>query len=401
MRKVLLSFFKSGALREQKLLSWCSWGLLIFVSGFLWAPSRDGLEAIYALSLFIPMLLLLFKQRPSWREYGGWFTVLALAYAGYAAITSAWSVSHDMGFFALQFVILATWLCGSSWLAYHDRLDLALIMRLLIRVGAAASVINLLWFYSQHSFVDRLESLTINHNPNAIGSVFGIVTLLAYIEWLQARSVAKSWQAFGLMLLVVMSVLAAQSRANFFALLILVPFACYWAKPNAAKLWLHGLFALLAIGAFLLFSHAIEGIILERGISLRDGIWQAVFAHIMNGSLFFGTGLEKEGRIVIDQLGTYNHAHNAWLDTWYRTGLVGLGLSLVYLGYVYKHMFKRAELFPLYLWLSFGCIYCFFDSRGFFWQIDAKWFCFWVPAGLLAALLNSAQVKSAKLSATR
>jgi hypothetical protein len=203
------------------------------------------------------------------------------------------------------------------------------------------------------------------------------------------------------MLLLVVSVLASQSRANLLALILLAPIACYWAKPSVTKLWLHLLVAALGLVAFWFYSHAIEGLLLERGISLRDGIWQAVFARIMDGSLFFGTGLEKEGRIVIDQLGTYNHAHNAWLDTWYRTGLVGLGLSLVYLGYVYKHMFKRAELFPLYLWLSFGCIYCFFDSRGFFWQIDAKWFCFWVPAGLLAALLNSAQVKSANLSATR
>lgn len=399
MRYTLLNFFRSAALRQQKLLSWCSWGLLVFVSGFLWAPSRDGLEAIYALSLFIPMLLLLAMQRPRWREYGGGFTALALVYGGYAALSSLWSATQDTGFFVLQFVILTTWLCGSSWLAYHQRLDLALLMRLLVRVGAAASVINLAWFYTQHPWGDRLESLTINHNPNSIGSVFGIVTLLAYIEWLQARTAAKSWQAFGLMLLLAVSVLAAQSRANLLAMLCLAPFAFYWAKPSAAKLWLHGLLALLALVGFFVFAHTIEGLILARGISLRDGIWQAVLARILEGSLFFGTGLEQEGRIVIDSLGTFNHAHNAWLDTWYRTGLVGLCLSLLYLGYVYRHLFKQAELFPLYLWLSFGCIYCFFDSRGFFWQIDAKWFCFWVPAGLIAAMLNRAQVKSAGSSA--
>jgi len=274
------------------------------------------------------------------------------------------------------------------------------LLRLLIWMAAASSLLNLFWFYASHEPLERLEGITVNRNSNNIGSVFGIVTLLAYIAWLQAKGRTESFIAFGLLAVIGLSLLASQSRANFLALALLVPVACYWAKPSAAKLWLQlGLIA-GALVLFALFPLVTEGVLLERGASLRDSIWSEVWQSIQSGSMLLGTGLEKEGRIVIGDLGVFNHAHNAWLDTWYRTGLVGLLLSVAYLAYVYRSLFvgrgvfRSPELFPLYLWLTYGCIYCFFDARGFFWQLDPKWFCMWVPAGLIAAVVTRTSIRT-------
>ena len=36
--------------REQKLSAWAFGGLWVFVTAFLWAPSRDGIEGVYSLA---------------------------------------------------------------------------------------------------------------------------------------------------------------------------------------------------------------------------------------------------------------------------------------------------------------------------------------------------------------
>jgi hypothetical protein len=36
--------------------------------------------------------------------------------------------------------------------------------------------------------------------------------------------------------------------------------------------------------------------------------------------------------------------------------------------------------------LMFGLIASMFDYRGFFWEIDFKWFLFWIPVGLISAM---------------
>ncbi len=74
--------------REKKLSSWAFGGLWVFVTAFLWSPSRDGVEAVYALAFFIPMLLLLPWRKPEFPQYGSWFSVSALAYAGWCYTTS-------------------------------------------------------------------------------------------------------------------------------------------------------------------------------------------------------------------------------------------------------------------------------------------------------------------------
>ncbi|HEY0894326.1 MAG TPA: hypothetical protein VGE32_14795, partial [Cellvibrio sp.] len=80
-------------------------------------------------------------------------------------------------------------------------------------------------------------------------------------------------------------------------------------------------------------------------------------------------------------------AHNAWLDILYRTGVVGLGLALIHLVLLLWSARQHRNLAPLALWLVYGCGCLFVDSRSLFWEIDAKWLLYWVPAALLAANL--------------
>jgi O-antigen ligase len=159
---------------------------------------------------------------------------------------------------------------------------------------------------------------------------------------------------------------------------------------RSSRKWLLHFAALLVLAAVVyVMRDQVQELLLARGISVRDVIWAEVFARGVQEHAIWGLGLEKEGRIVLSDGAVYNHAHNAWLDMFYRTGVVGLVLSVVYVGYLLRQALGRREFYPLVLWFIFGCIYSMVDSRGFFWQIDPKWFCIWLPAGLLGALISA------------
>lgn len=384
-----LDFFKDGMYREQKISSWVTVGFLVFITAFMWAPSRDGLEGIYALAIFIPMLCLLPWRKPSLAEYGGTFTVLGLLFAGYSTATAFWAPDSDPGFFILQFFILASWLCGLGWMAQRSLIDLSRAITILIAVGTVLSITNLIAFYIDNPFSERLDGWSVTRNPNHIGSIFGILTLLAYIEWLRAKGFKQSlWLFCGLVILLA-SVAASQTRAAFIALALLMPLAALIYCRNLGK-WLLQLAILLLIAATIyLYREQVQEILFARGLSIRDVIWSEVFARSWQDHALLGIGLEKEGRIQLSDGSVFNHAHNAWLDIFYRTGLVGVVLSLAYFGYLLRHALSHRKLYPLLLWLVFGCIYSLVDSRGFFWQIDPKWFCIWLPAGMIGALISA------------
>lgn len=383
-----LAFVSNAQFREQKIAAWVSIGLLVFISAFIWAPSRDGLEAIYALGFFIPMLCLLPWRKPSVAAYGGWFTLLGLLYGGYSAVTTFWAPEPNPGFFILQFFILASWLCGLGWMAQRGLINVATIIKLLVIVGAIMSIINLIVFYAANPFTERLEGWSVTRNPNHIGSIFGVLTLLAYIEWLRSATLKQSSYYLLCVVLIIVSVLASQSRAAISGLVVLMPVAALLYCRNMNK-WLLQLGVLLVLVAIAYaFRDEVCDLLFARGISLRDMIWLEVFNRTVQDFAIWGIGLEEEGRITLLDGSIFNHAHNAWLDMFYRTGLVGVALSVIYFIYLLRHSLTRRECYPLLLWLIFGCIYSLFDSRGFFWQIDPKWFCIWLPAGLIGAVVN-------------
>jgi hypothetical protein len=384
-----LAFFNNAQFREQKIAVWVSIGLLVFVSAFMWAPSRDGLEAVFALSFFIPMLCVLPWRKPSLAEYGGWFTVLALLFGGYSAATAFWAPRPNPGFFLLQFFILASWLCGLGWMAHRGLINVATIIKLLVMVGAVMSVINLAVFYAQNPWSARLEGWSVTRNPNHIGSIFGVLTLLAYIEWLRAATLKQSTYYLACMVLIVVSVLASQSRAALGGLGVVLPIAgLLYCRSRSKCLLQFGVLLVLLVCAYALRDEVRE-LLMGRGISLRDMIWDEVLHRTLQDYAIWGIGLEENARITLTDGSVFNHAHNAWLDMFYRTGLVGVALSVIYFVYLVRHSLARPEGYPLLLWLLFGCIYSLVDSRGFFWQIDPKWFCIWVPLGLIGALISA------------
>lgn len=371
--------------REAKLLGWSYIGLWIFVSGFLWAPSRDGIEAIFALAFFIPMLLLLPWRRPELNAYGGWFSVSALAYAGWSCLSGVWGGDSD--FLILQWLILAAWLLGSAWVLQQRMIDWDKFLRWFLWMGAITAAINIAVFYWSHPVAARMEGITIARAPTLVGQVYGVVILIGILLSWRANSL-KCAIGFSLATLPALAALGlSQSRGPLLSLLLVLAVGLLWLRPA----WKIVLIQLAAAGlglVVLVVIFPVEQLLLERGASFRDQIWLDVILQMRaQPDLFlWGVGMSEVTDIQTN-IGEYHHAHNAWLDILYRTGLIGLGLAVVHLVLLMWSARRHSQLAPLTLWLLYGCGCLFVDSRSLFWEIDAKWLLYWIPAALLAASL--------------
>jgi len=401
---LLVRFFGERTWREQKVAAYSSVGLLVFLTSFFWAPTRDFMHVVYGLTFFAPVLLVLLLRKPDFNQYGGWFTGLALLYAGYASLSTLWSEAPRFEFFAQHFVFLAVWLAGTAWLAQRRRLRVETIYLVLIVTGAAASVLYQLIFHLLESSSGYTSSLgTRLHirdygaaaNPNTIGILLGATTLIAYVWWLGSVGLKQGAARFALLLLNVVGVLATQSRGPILALAFTLAFG-FMLYRGASRKWLVHITAVATLAGLVVIVSQQEQFVSEiqervNSKVFRPTIWSHLIKESVNEHLLFGKGLVKTTRLHIpelkDDLPVTHHAHSAYIDAFYWTGLVGAVLMAAHLVFVLCHWSNNSRLLPLFLWFAFGCLTALVDRPGFFEHLNAHWFGYWIPAGLIGAAL--------------
>lgn len=378
--------------REQKILSWVSSGCLVFITAFIWAPSRDGLIGVYALAFFLPLLLLIPWQIPEWNSRGGIATALALSFGGYATLSVTWGGGvQELPYFVGVWILLAGWLCGVIWLHQRRPLNYEKLYLLVILLGALVGTSALIMFYMEHPFTERLSPWTVARNPIVAAQVFGVVSLLAWVQSWREPDYKKSSVFFILALIALLPCLMTQSRGPLIALVLTLLLGFVVIRP-AFTVWLSQAAVLLIAMLAGLNSADFSLELFERGLGLnhRDQIWLQVFEHI-GANFWFGIGLAKDTHLEVAGLGVVHHAHNAHIDTLFRTGIVGLGLLIAHLVILLGGWRKKPQLLPLYLWLVFGVICVSTNTRILFWPLDAKWFLYWIPAGLIATAMMRPQ----------
>lgn len=378
--------------RQKRCLAWAGLGVTLFVTSFVWSPSRDGLDVIFYLFFFIPLLLVLPWQKPSMKDYGGWFSVSALAYAAVAVVACFWGELKDLPFFLWHWIVLAFWLCGVSWIFREKSPDMQRIYVILIVVGLLVAATAFINFYSQNPLSERMIGWSVARYPIVVAQTFGAVALIAYILSLQANCLKKSFLYFCASFLLLVPLVFSQSRGPALAFIIMAVVALLLIRPSFKVICLHMIVAIGGIIAALLFTD-IAQILADRGISLslRDVIWREVWVLSLENP-WVGSGSVKMDHMQLPS-GYFHHPHNAWLDIFYRTGLIGLILSVAHLLILVRSFSRDKELLPLYLWLGFGCLCVFTDSRVLFWELNAKWFMYWIPAGLIGALVMARRAK--------
>lgn len=391
--------FSDRIWRENGVANYASFGILVFLTSFFWAPTRDFMHVVYGLSFFAPMLLVLLLRKPNFDQYGGWFTCLALLYAGYASISTLWSDAPRIEFFAQHFLFLAVWLAGTAWLAARQRVDIENVYRILTLVSAVCGLVLMVVFYWEKPLSTRLGILGygVARNSNTLGYMFGATSLISYVAWLTSKGQRQNWCSLGILSLNVMPFLAAQSRGAFLGFIISIAFAFFGISKARYKLALHA-FLLACVAGIIAFEWDFVIKTVSSRLSepfYRDLVWPVVLERGYNDHALFGSGLVKTSRIYVpaSELPPFNHAHSSYLDAFYRTGLVGLVLMLAHMLFVFRHWSFNPRILPLFLWLTLSCIMSLFDHPGFFCHLEPLWFAYWIPAGLIGALVMAEKQK--------
>lgn len=378
---------------EKKLISWATFGLLFFLSAFLWAPSRDGLQIVFLFSFFVPVLLLLVLNPSQINEHLNSATVLALTYGAFSVISTCWG-DKSFGFFALQWTVLAVWLLGLMVVFSRTGIDIKKYTLSFLIIGCLVIISSILKYYlSDSASLDkRLWGWNVFRNPNEFGAMCGVIALVAVVSAFQSSSTKNIYGLYILGLVGFTGLILSFSRSALLAFFITSLAALFIVRPPL-KIWLPPILVILSLALVLIALIGIPSAYLDgRGnaYSYRLIIWTAVIDFSAD-NIFTGVGMSKNTNIGISGVDIFNHAHNAWLDTYYRTGLIGLLLIFAHLIAVIKVSLFNKEALPLFLWLCFGCLCSIFDGRCFFWEVGAKWFLYWIPAGLIIA---SARIKS-------
>ncbi len=405
-------FFADRGWREDRVAAYASVGVMVFLTAFFWAPTRDFMQAVYAASFLVPVLLVLLLRPFDARAYGGWFTGLGLAYGLFAALSTLWSPAPRPFFFLLHFLYLAVWLAGTAWLACRGKIDPLRLRDVLVVTGAVASVLYLAYYSVTIPLGERLElrGYGVARNPNTLGMFFGALSLLAYVRWLDARGRKQACSAFALLILNILPVLVSQSRGPILALAFALALGFALHRGPSRKILVHALGGAVLV-AGLTFAVQQPGVVdALKGRWEKPGdrplIWQTLLERGADEHLLFGRGLEKTSRISMPGLQgpsadvpegfgpAVHHAHSAYIDAFYRTGLIGLALLAAHLLYVLSHLARSAQLLPWFLWLVFFCLCATVDWPGFFWYLDSIWFGYWIPAGLIGAFVTAGRADS-------
>lgn len=374
---------------ESFCLGWAAFGLYFFLAAYFWSSGVAPLRSVFYLFVLLPFLLILPIRKWRLSECGGAYTLSALLFAGYSALSTQWGKSSDLGVYIKQFVFIAFWLCGTAWMFYARKIDMQRLYRVLIAMGAICGLITVLFFYAYkgHALTIRLEGMGLAENPTIVAQIFGVAALLAYILSLQSGRWPIAQLFFVIAIVCAFPVLLSQTRGAALALILTSLLALFIIRPKISIWGPQIAFALLVIAMLLL---DLDGLMQNRGVgwSFRDVIWKELI-HRSIEHPFFGLGLEYNSRIIIPDVDVFHHAHNSWIDILYYTGLVGLLLALWHLLLLLRSFNKSPDILPVYLWLIFGCLCQFTNGSTFMTAPDAKWWMYWVPAGLLAALISS------------
>ena len=375
--------------REAFCLKWIGLGVYMFVAAFFWASGPATLRSVFYLFLLIPLLAVLPWRRWRWDEYGGYFTISALVFAASSVVASLWGDSWNFDFFFKQWIMLAFWLCGTGWLFYCRPINLQRFYSVVIAVGCVSAFITIYLFITDKTYgaEARLSGFGLAENSTVVAQIFGVAALLAYLKSLQASSLKSAWLYFVVTLVCGLVIVLSQTRGATLALAVVALAALIIVRPPL-RIWGPQLLLVLVAVAIGLAWLGVDYLLEQRGtaFSHRDIIWRELLCRVLEHPLI-GIGYVEDSRIIIPDVDVYHHAHNSWLDILYYGGAIGLLLALWHGVLLARSFLRDSDGLPLYLWWVYGCLCLATNGSSLLTRPDAQWLMYWVPAGLLAALI--------------
>lgn len=209
-----------------------------------------------------------------------------------------------------------------------------------------------------------------------IGSALVFLWLFHVADWLERRS--RLALLAGLFLLSVAVLLCAsifQSRSTLLGFALF--FGAYLLYKRIIMLGLGLALALVA----LLFVLGGDELLNQRGLSYRPAIWQDAWLRVLNDcGLWLGCGSDD-----YRFLGKFHHPHSGYLAMFYRNGLLGALLFMLFAAIFFWRTARAQSRWMLLALMGWGSLLT--TTNGVLTTPQPLWIYFWLPTFM--AILES------------
>lgn len=346
---------------------------------------------IYGLVLPLALIFAVFNyNRFPWRNKLLVATFAALTYFCLAAFWGGDSVGEQWklfrrGFYIASF-ILAVWVTLDYFRSSLDGLVLGFVVVAL--VSATVSLGH--YAVTDGANLARMSPVLIPQPLYAAGAYGVAVVTAVYL----ACTVSERWKML-LYAATVVPLLTAmaltQSRGPAVGMALAIAFLGLLPAVRTGR-WTISMASLALAAALVFVATPVGELFLERGSSYRLEIWRSVLAEVKS-DLWFGEGwfLNDEVRTNV---GTFNHAHSAYMGTLRHTGVIGLAILLALIGSYFKAGLETRDQFSglMCAWIVFGTVYMLTDIRYIVSRPDISWIAFWMPVTAICFRAYSREV---------
>ncbi len=359
-------------------------GLLVLLTGMLWAEERPEYHALfYALVAFPAFLLLLIKRDARGALLSSPIFLSFIVFAAYAMLSIAWSdTEKSLGSLLKRpfYIVLLFVAITQVALACADRL--VQVVRLATIVACVVGVVSLVLFYSAHG--GRFEGYRALSNPILTSHVFGFFMALCIASWIIEGSGGRPWKALAFVLLGAV-IVATGSRGGLAALGATAIMAAMFSGNRRRCI-----IACVGLVVVALVIALVPEVVTQRGLSLRPELWAATLREI---SLRPWLGYGYDAYIMLEVPGVaekFPNPHNMLLAVLRQQGIVGLALWLaMYVAALVPAWRCRHD--PVVricaIVLVSGLVASCTEGISYLSRPKEHWFLLWIPFALLSAAL--------------
>lgn len=397
--QVWISFFEQMNLARLK-NSFLPVSYTLFLLGFFFFPSSKFHCNFFYVAVAFPFLILIFMKKVDLRSlFFNRIFLLSTIFLVYMFSTLFWADNCDLSdisrygrrvFYVLIFFGVTIHLIQT----YPNFLHRLLVM--LCWTTAIFAIGYIVFYYRQHPFPNaRLSGFGQLENPIMASSVYGMVAIVCTYFFQQQRTVKMKLLYLGILLVLLLYMLLAQSRGpllacgvTILAWLLIGGFSYkkenYGHRNNVLLLLLIISAAIAAI--FILYPDFFKAHIL-RGTSYRPEIWGQSFLQTKDAP-FFGHGLTADTLLIMSDGTKILHHHSVYMTTLFYGGIVGLLLLIALAGSAIWQGLTRIEKpqkILLTCMLLYGIICMVTDGNTLIRHPKPIWLFFWFPIALIAA----------------
>lgn len=349
----------------------------VFCSAFYLPLSSKAINNIFYAGLALPGLLWLIWRPAALPKLARAFGWMMLLIGGLVALDAGDAAGLKKGLYLLLFFVCCLMLEQWRW-----GVKGCVAVFACLSVGVMLYVLSdWLWIWSESGRWIRYgrfwgEKINPVYFSLLISSALVFLWLFHVADWLERHS--RLALLAGLFLL---SVAVLLCSSIFQARSTLLGFALFFGAYLLYKRFiLLGLLLVLAL-AVLLFALGGDELLIRRGLSYRPAIWLDAWQRVLNDcGLWLGCGSDD-----YRFLGKFHHPHSGYLAMFYRNGLLGTLLFMLFAAIFFWRAVQERSRWMLLALMGWGSLLT--TTNGVLTTPQPLWVYFWLPTFM--AILES------------